>query len=200
MTHSKRTSPHEIRSASGATFVGVASDETVDGHGSIIEQRGLQLDRFKRNPVVLSSHEHGEVPVARAENIWLEGPPWRTMIRFRFGSNAKAQVVKDAVVEKLLSALSIGFLPREDRAPSASEREAGARSVITKSELLEVSIVAIPSNPAALIQRQTALEALALRAARVGAEGLARECRTLVRRASRSKVGGFHSKRLSDGV
>jgi len=184
-------------------FRGVASDETVDEHRSIVLQDGLDTSRFERFPAVLDSHQFGEVPVAQATRVWksLSFHPKRTLIEFRFGDHPRAETIYHAVLQGLVRGLSIGFRPLADRNPSATEAADGARIVISRSRLLEVSLTALPSNVGAVIEGQrTAITELARKAQMVGALSIASECRALLSSASRSQVSGFRPRKVASGL
>lgn len=118
----------------------LASTDSVDRQGDIVDQKGWDLENFKSNPVVLWAHKYDELPVAKAVRI--EMGKGGLEMDFEFASaeaNPKAAQVKALFDGGFLNAVSVGFIPKERNG-----------NTITKSELLEVSIVPVPANQDAL--------------------------------------------------
>lgn len=122
------------------TYRVLASTNAVDRQGDVVDQNGWELDNFLKNPVILWAHRYDELPVGKAVSIGkgvggLE-------LEFEFASaegNPKAQQVKTLFEEGFLNAVSVGFIPKERNG-----------NIITRSELLEVSVVPVPANQEAL--------------------------------------------------
>lgn len=118
----------------------LASTNSVDRQGDIVDQAGWDFKNFLKNPSVLWAHKYDELPIAKATKI--EVTKAGLEMEFEFASaegNPKAQQVKTLFDEGFLNAVSVGFIPKE--------RDGNK---ITKSELLEVSIVPVPANQDAL--------------------------------------------------
>jgi HK97 family phage prohead protease len=139
------------------SFTHAISDESVDAHGSIIRVDGWELRRFERNPIVLFAHKSNDLPIAKCEKIWKDGS--RLMARSRFAglsqSHPYAETAYALTRDGFIRAWSVGFMPKE-RKPRTdiSDREKEQLSdpyVYTKQELMEYSLVPIPSNPEALL-------------------------------------------------
>jgi HK97 family phage prohead protease len=121
---------------------GVASTETIDRQGEVIKQDGWELDNFKSNPVLLVSHNYQEFPIGKATEIKVEGG--RLVFRAVFSQTTqKAIEAYSLIKEGILNAFSVGFIPRE------YDDENG--NIITKAELLEISLVPVPANPEAVV-------------------------------------------------
>jgi HK97 family phage prohead protease len=149
----------EIRNIneSNRSFEHPISDETPDGHGSIMKVDGWDLTRFKANPIVLFAHDSLGLPIGRSIKIWQEGK--RLMSRTQFAgldqTHDFAEKAYRLVKDGFLRAWSVGFLakekhPRED----LTDREKSQLSdpyVYTRQELMEYSLVPVPSNPNALM-------------------------------------------------
>jgi uncharacterized protein len=120
----------------------VVSDETVDREGEIISIDGWNLDNFKRNPVMLWSHNPFEAPIGKWENI-----------RFRTVNGKKKLTMepnfhKKSDMSKLISDLvELGYPPQTTSVGFRPYERNGNK--YTKQELLEVSFVNIPANPEA---------------------------------------------------
>lgn len=117
----------------------VASDESLDRHGEVVRASGWDLGNFKKNPVMLTSHNYDELPVGKW-NVNIEGK--RLIANPSFASTTRGKEVKTLVDEGMLNAVSVGFI--------AKERDQKDTDVITQAELLEISWVSIPANPNAL--------------------------------------------------
>lgn len=121
------------------SFVAIASDETVDRHGEVVEQSSWDLANFKANPVVPWGHDYFSPPVAKATEI--EVVDGKLMFRPKFAVDEYpfAQTIYNLYKGGYLRAFSVGFIPKEMDGNRFKE-----------CELLEISAVTVPSNPAAL--------------------------------------------------
>lgn len=118
----------------------IASTSAVDRQGDSIDQAGWELDNFLKNPVILFAHNYSELPIAKAVEVVNAGSA--LIIKIQFASeeaNPKAQQVRRLVDEGILNTTSVGFIQKERNG-----------NIITKAELLEVSIVPVPANQEAL--------------------------------------------------
>lgn len=118
----------------------LASTSAVDRQGDSVDQMGWDLKNFLSNPVILWAHNYSELPVAKATDIKITDAGLECEFEFASAEgNPKAQQVKTLFEEGFLNAVSVGFIPKERKGNS-----------ITKSELLEISIVPVPANQEAL--------------------------------------------------
>ncbi len=125
------------------TFTAVASTATVDRHGEIVSPEGWDLENFKKNPVLLWSHDHTIPAIGKATKVWVEGfgaqaklmfsGVWQTVTE---EGKAAAQLVADGI----LNSFSVGFIPTEMMG-----------NTYTEQELLEISLVNVPANPDAMM-------------------------------------------------
>ncbi|MEZ0060898.1 HK97 family phage prohead protease [Bradyrhizobium elkanii] len=138
-----------------ATFV--FSDNSVDRYGDTIDARGWVLDKFVANPVALFGHDSNSVEnvIGKARNVRVDGQRLVGEIEFMEASvNPNAEAVYQMVKGGYLNAVSVGFAPI-DWAPTKDKSRPGGVD-FKKQELLEISIVPIPANPAALVQARAA--------------------------------------------
>lgn len=125
------------------------STAAIDRDGDSIDPQGWQLDNYERSPVVLWAHDYTTPPIGRASNLWTDAKGLHATVEFPpRGIHALADQVHDLVKAGFLNATSVGFIPRESR-PSKTGQ------TITRAELLEFSIVSIPSNPQALVLQRS---------------------------------------------
>jgi len=123
-------------------IAGIASTASQDRDGEKIMQEGWDLSNFNRNPVLMLMHNYQEFPVGKITDIGIKDG--QLVFKALF-SNAteKAKEAYALVKEGILSAFSVGFIPRE--------YDTKDTSIITKAELLEISLVPVPANPEAVV-------------------------------------------------
>lgn len=141
---------------------------TRDRTGDIVDAAGALLENFKRNPVVLWSHDH-TAPVGKALWIKAQGAGKNKVLkaRVRFvppgdvpGPIRKlADDVWSLYKDGFLKGWSIGFIPLDWE----EFEENGTQGYHVKSwELVEFSAVAVPANPEALTNAQSEIMVKAL--------------------------------------
>ena len=122
------------------------SDGGEDRDGDRVDPDGWKLDSFRQNPVLLLHHDPKR-PVGRVEGVKVENgrlvgvaalPP--------LGVLADADEAAALLDADVLSAVSPGFRVLESAPNKSRGRD------ITSAELLEVSLVSLPSNPRALLR------------------------------------------------
>lgn len=126
-----------------------ASDETLDRYDEVIAAAGWDLKNYLRNPVIQNAHQYGDIlfTIGRAEKTAVEDGALMQTWRFASKENPMAKIARDLYRGRFLNASSVGFIPREWENGGVSTPY---RRKYTRSELLEVSAVGIPANPAAL--------------------------------------------------
>lgn len=130
----------QIEKAGEKTYRFLASTSAIDRQGDSVDQSGWELENFKANPVILWAHRYDELPLGKV--ISVDNTNRGLEIEMVFAeedANPKAQQVKRLVDEGILNAVSVGFIPKERNG-----------NIITRAELLEVSIVPVPANQEAL--------------------------------------------------
>lgn len=138
-----------------------ASTAAVDRHGTIVRPEGIRTEKFARNPVFLWAHDGyggpgGAPPIDSVIGrvVGWEQSPQAFDVDVEFAppeANPKAEMAYRLVKAGFLNAVSIGFIPLRWHEEVRGEGE--AREVITiydEVELLEVSLVPVPSNPEAV--------------------------------------------------
>lgn len=126
------------------TLEGLVSTEALDRDGDTVKVAGIDTKGYMQNPVLLRGHSHDQ-PIDRA--IELAVTPDGLFGKFKLLSEGVSEAADEAykmAKEKVLRSFSIGFLPVE-----YESLETGWD--IIKSELLEISLVAVPSNRQSLI-------------------------------------------------
>lgn len=126
------------------TFKVVASTEGVDRAGEVILVKGWDLENYKKNPIILFAHDYWSLPVGKATNVYISEDGKQLIAEGYFASTESAQEVRKLYDEKILVAVSVGFMPMERNG-----------NVITKAQLLEISFVPVPCNPDAVSLEKT---------------------------------------------
>lgn len=137
-----------------------ASTPAKDRHRTRVLPDGIDTKNFRRNPVFLWGHDgYGGFETPKMEHVLgrvikLDQSSTALDIDVEFLAadvNPLAEMALGMINAKALNAVSIGFIPREIKREKDADGSDRNVPVITKSELLEVSLVSIPSNPEALL-------------------------------------------------
>ncbi len=152
-----------VRSSSSTRTIDViASTDAIDSYGEKIVQR-WRLERYRANPVVLWNHNASgglfggdaadTLPIGRAEDIRVEDKALRCRIVFvSADANPMAEKVAKLYAEGALNSVSVGFSPGDVRVEKSGN---GSEVVVLDdNELFEISCVAIPANPEAVVEQR----------------------------------------------
>ncbi len=131
----------------------IGTTEVPDRDGEVIKASAWQVDRYTKNPVVQWAHQYDKPPIGRTLSI-RQTKQKETVFEIEFAEKETyefADTIYKLCKEGYLNATSVGFIPIE------SEKGKGeVVKLFTKVELLEVSIVPVPSNPEALVTARNA--------------------------------------------
>lgn len=134
----------------------VASREVIDRHGTIVKVDGIDTTNFDKNPVLLWGHDGygGYAPpdpesvIGKVVSHEVIGRDFIIEAEFTpAGINPRADLVYNLVQAGVIRTVSIGFYPCKETVQTVDGREV---IIYEESELLEVSVVPIPSNPDAV--------------------------------------------------
>ena len=134
-----------------------ANTAGLDRHRTIIKPDGLDFTNFRKNPIFVWAHA-GSARPAEPEHILgkvvdIKATPEFVDVEVEWADqvNQKARLAKALVDSGFLRAVSIGFIPKKIRVDTV-ETERGPEDVrvFEEAELVEVSLVPVPSNPDAL--------------------------------------------------
>lgn len=121
----------------------IASTGVVDRHGESVNPSGWKLENYLKNPVVLIAHDYKSLPIGKAIKIWVEENQLHAYIQI---ADTKAgQEVFYLISKGFLNTVSVGFIPTKYGVAGQD------KFTIMEAELLEISFVAVPANPEALI-------------------------------------------------
>jgi HK97 family phage prohead protease len=142
-----------------------ASTEALDSHGTIIRAAGWQLDRFAKNPVLLWAHSASsrgagvqpEDVLGTVGSTEVKGNRLITDLHFSpKGLNPKADLVFEQMRVGIIKGVSVGFMPRKYHFEKAAGSDEDTM-IIDEQELVELSVVPIPSNPETLAKELRSL-------------------------------------------
>jgi hypothetical protein len=148
----------------------VISTGTLDRGNRMVDPGGWRLARFRDNPVVLANHDYTlENVIGRAVNVSVEGSA--LVATTEFASQGAGAVAFGLVQMGLVRAWSVGWvglrshqIGEVEGCPQCSAPEVQKKTKekyfygrhFTQQELLEYSLVAIPSNPDCVLGLQAA--------------------------------------------
>lgn len=147
-------------------YVFTMSDEVVDRHGTIVKLDKVALKSYNDNPVVLWMHEKSKGMFDSTsydpDNVlgygyaYFEDGKLKNRITFEPKElNEKADKIKRKIDFGSIRGGSIGFIPYSGSYGDVERGEDEDVYYIREWELLEYSIVTIPSNPNALNETKT---------------------------------------------
>lgn len=149
------TEPQAVGDDTSRTQRFVFSDATIDHAGDSIDPKGWDTSIFKRNPVALFSHMSWDPPIGRASNVSVMNDQLVGDIEFASADVYEfADTIFRLVKGGFLNAVSVGFKPKEWAFTSDKNRPYGID--FKKQTLLEISVCAVPCNPAALGEARSA--------------------------------------------
>lgn len=131
----------------------IISTEAVNSYGSRVLTAGIDLSQYERNPVLLWMHrrswEPGAMPIGKVENLRIEdGKLIGTPV---FDQNDDfAKRIESKWENGYLRMASAGLEPTETTPDPALVLPGQTRETVTRSKLIEVSIVDIGGNDEAL--------------------------------------------------
>lgn len=140
-----------ITKANDGSFIAVASTNAKDRHGEVVDNNGWDLKAYKKNPVILWAHDHGEPAIGVSKKTWVEGAGNKAKLMIQpliHDVTDKARAIKELIEMGVIKTLSVGFKPLES--PDGV--------TYTKNELLEVSMVNVPANADAMMMAYKGLK------------------------------------------
>lgn len=139
----KQTLKAFVEKKEGKKMVAIATDQTVDRHGDSLGVEDWDFKNFKKNPVLQFAHNYDLPPIGLAKNLKRVDDTITFEPEFHEFTQL-AREVKKLFDEGIMKAFSVGFIPHRE-----SDEKSGEPKM--RLELLEISAVPIPANPAALV-------------------------------------------------
>lgn len=131
------------------TFWFQASTAAKDSYGDVVVQEGIDLKRFKKNPIILYQHRHDE-PIGRAKTVQFGDKGLEVEVELApDGVSQRIDAIKGLIKAGILKAVSIGFSSIEHEVMRDKENNFMGIKFL-KSLLHEVSVVSVPANAQAL--------------------------------------------------
>jgi HK97 family phage prohead protease len=123
------------------TYIMVASDDKEDRHGDIVMQNWI----IAKNIPLLDSHNYSSIVhiIGTFSKSGVDKNKLKGELKFS-KANPKGQLAKEMVDEGTIVYSSVGFIPKEF----------DDKGRIMLSELLELSLVSVPANPRASLEKK----------------------------------------------
>ena len=136
----------------------VLSDYSVDRDKERMDPHGWNLKEFKKNPVVLWSHDHFRPAIGKVISPRVKGEQLIGDVVFSSAEvDAFAGMIEAKIREGIISTGSVGF--KSNKIEIVDDKNEDATLIHRKQTLYEFSIVNIPANPNASAQRSAEPEA-----------------------------------------
>jgi HK97 family phage prohead protease len=127
----------------------ILSNEGLNSYGFRVKTGGIKMDRFMKNPVLFLNHSTWSLPVGKWEDLKVEGGTLTGVPVFDMQDERGAEAARK-YQEGFLNAASIS-VKTVKTSNDAKDLVLGQKyETITECELMEVSLVGIPSNPQAI--------------------------------------------------
>jgi len=130
------------------TIEAVISTNEIDRDGESVRQRGIQVDKYMDNPLVLRNHDHQSMPIGKIAKLTSDDNQTIALIQFS-QANPDGKMYYSLYKEGTLTSWSIGF-----KTLNAVKKD--DHNELSDIELLEVSSVNLPANPSARAKTQSA--------------------------------------------
>jgi HK97 family phage prohead protease/HK97 family phage major capsid protein len=122
--------------------------ESLDRQSEVLLATGVELENYRRNPVILWNHDANTPPIGRAVSLEIE-PGVGLWADNEFAPTPFAAELFELYRGGYLNAFSVGFRPLETERKARRAGQTGA--TVLRWELVEQSAVAVPANPDALV-------------------------------------------------
>lgn len=130
------------------TLIGYANRNVIDSYNERVEPMGANLERFKKNPMLLFNHDM-DYPVGKVIDVELREDGVYVTAEIPPSDSPKIKYVYDLVKNGILRTFSIGFTVQD-----IVDSEDKSHTVIKAWTLLELSVVSIPANEDSTFEAQ----------------------------------------------
>lgn len=130
----------------------LASDGSLDSHGTTINPNGWRLENYLKNPTILWMHNQRELPIGQAVSVAVTSRGLEIVVQFATAEeNPFADYVYRLVKGGYIRSGSVGFYPLK-----WTIRENEDVVDFLEQELFEFSFTNVGSNPNALVLQKSA--------------------------------------------
>ncbi|MDY6839241.1 MAG: HK97 family phage prohead protease [Thermodesulfobacteriota bacterium] len=123
------------------------SRPVIDRDNELIEARAWELEAYRKNPVLMLSHDYSKPPVGRV--MWCKANDDGLIFKAQFHDKTdEAEEIWELYKDGFMNSFSVGFKPvawRDGKGQGEPKR------TYTKAELLEISCVSVPANASARV-------------------------------------------------
>ena len=131
------------------------TNESVNSYGFRVLTSGIDLEQYRRNPVLLYMHERGNV-IGYVKDLQVENGEVTGELVFDEASELSVRCKKQYEVGSLRM-VSVGLDPKETSDAPELLLEGQTRPTVTKSKLVEVSLVDIGANDDAIVMQDNGM-------------------------------------------
>ena len=143
---------------SSRSFVAIASAGTPDRIEDVINIKGLDIDEYMKNPVVMWAHKYDQLPLGKSLEVEKNTRKKQLVVRPYFDDHEFAVKVFNSYLKRIMRGFSVGLIPYELEGRNREEMSDIERNkaglfggrFIKSSQLLEYSAAPIPMHPDAL--------------------------------------------------
>lgn len=121
------------------------TDESVNRYGWRLLVAGIDLTGFIKNPVCCVQHATFMIPVGKWKNLRIEGQELKGTVEFDRNDDEAVKLYWK-YTDGYMNAVSLNVLPVEESEESKNLIQGQTRPTLTKSELLEISLVTVPGQ------------------------------------------------------
>ena len=126
----------------------VGSTGALDRDGEVLDPSGWDLKNYRKNPVILPAHDYSAPAIGKGKKVKIEDGKMTFRVEFpQEGVNPLADIYRKLYKGGFMKASSVGFIPTDWKNGDGDKEP---RRTYLKQELLELSLVSVPSNPTAL--------------------------------------------------
>jgi len=148
------------KASDGPVVSFIASTANPDRYGDVINQRGWDLSKYRKNPVILLNHNANSLPIGRGEVDVVDG---QLIVDVEFDmDDSQAKEIARKTKAGFMNAVSVGFNPLDATPRNMLEKSHPAHGqsgqYFDRAELLEISIVTIPANGEAVTAKGYAMQ------------------------------------------
>lgn len=127
------------------TLTAYVSTSARDRMDEVLIPEGVDLTKYKKNPIVLWAHDYSMPPIGKA--LWIKKDGQGVISKMQFANTEFAQEIFNLYKDGFMKAFSVGFIPKEHE---DGDGQKSPRRTYKKWEMLEYSAVPVPANPEAL--------------------------------------------------